>query len=308
MFLAREPRHILATRAKNRESVFTLDDATAAGLEDYQVRHMVKAGDAIRLYRGVFAFTGAPATPMRDVIAASCAIGDRGLATHRLCCWLWDTIQAQRPVLEFSVLHGKSARLPGATIHRVSQLPRISLWRGVRVASPLRGLLDLAAVAPEQVEGAILRGVLTVKLFTPRAVQAELERARTHGKPGVAALEATLKELGIGRYTPSQLEGRARRLFRIAGLPEPRCEVVFGEHGEYRLDFYWPEAGLVVEVDGWTFHADPRARRTDFTKQNRLTASGRAVLRYDWFQVVHDGETTSAEVVDAYRTRTQLLT
>jgi very-short-patch-repair endonuclease len=308
MFLAREPRHILALRARNNEGVITLADATAAGLKDHQVRHLVDTGEWLRLYRGVYADAGAPATPMRDVVAASRAIGGRGMASHRLGCWIWGVLDDRIPVLEFTVLQGRSGRVPGITIHRVSALPPGSMWRGMRVTSPLRALLDLAAVAPEKVEDAIIRGVVHAKLFTPKAVEAELGRAAIRGKPGVNALRAALKSLGVGRYTPSQLERRARRLFRQAGLPDPRVEVVFGEYGEYRLDFYWPEAQLVVEVDGWSVHAAPGARRNDFKKQNRVVRSDRWILRYDWFQVVHDSVTTAAEVVDAYRARTQLLT
>lgn len=80
--------------------------------------------------------------------------------------------------------------------------------------------------------------------------------------------------------------------------------MVFGEFGEYRLDFYWPEAALVVEVDGWSIHAAPGARRNDFSKQNRIVISDRWVLRYDWFQVVHQAEHTGAELLEAYRIRT----
>jgi very-short-patch-repair endonuclease len=110
----------------------------------------------------------------------------------------------------------------------------------------------------------------------------------------------------VGRYTPSQLERRARRLFRAIGLPQPQVEVVFGEHGEYRLDFYWPEADLVVEVDGWSIHAAPDARRRDFRKQNRVVLGNHWILRYDWFDVVDDSERTAAEVLEAYSARVSL--
>ena len=146
----------------------------------------------------------------------------------------------------------------------------------------------------------------TAKLFTPRALEAELERATAKGKRGVNTLRSALKDLGVGRYTPSQLETRTRRLFRDCGLPPPQVEVVFGEHGEYRLDFYWPEADLVVEVDGWSIHATPAARRRDFRKQNRIVIGNHWILRYDWVDVVEDAERTAAEILEAYKARTAL--
>ena len=299
----------VAFRSKKQEGVFDLDQAVTAGMTERQLRGLVDRGELLRPYRGVFIDPAAPVTPMQPVIAAKFAVGRPALASHRLCAWTWDLVDRREPeALEFTVPANRYPRLPGIKVYRVSEMPPTSRWRGLAVTSPLRALLDLAAVAPDQVEDAIIRGVLTTKRFTPKAVEAELARAATQGKPGINALRAALKSLGIGRFTPSQLERRARALFRQAGLPDPRCEVVFGEHGEYRLDFYWPEAELVIEVDGWSVHAAPGARRNDFRKQNRIVRSGRWILRYDWFQIVHDALNTSAEVVEAYRARTQLLT
>jgi len=144
------------------------------------------------------------------------------------------------------------------------------------------------------------------KLFTPKALDAEIARATTNGKRGVAALRAALKDVGVGRYTPSQLERRARRLFRACGLPEPLVEVKFGDHGEYRLDFYWPEADLVIEVDGWSIHATPLARRRDFRKQNRIVIGNHWILRYDWFDIEYDAEGSGDEIIEAYTARTAL--
>ncbi|MBV8986252.1 MAG: DUF559 domain-containing protein [Acidimicrobiia bacterium] len=122
----------------------------------------------------------------------------------------------------------------------------------------------------------------------------------------MTALRSALKDLGVGRYTPSELERRAKRLFRACDLPPPQVEVVFRDDGEYRLDFYWPEADLVVEVDGWSTHATPLARRRDFRKQNRVVIGNHWILRYDWVDVVEDTDRTAAEILEAYTARTSL--
>ena len=48
--------------------------------------------------------------------------------------------------------------------------------------------------------------------------------------------------------------GSAERRFRVLcqrhGLPEPRPQLIEG----HRVDFYWPEARLAIEVDGVAFH------------------------------------------------------
>jgi hypothetical protein len=196
-------------------------------------------------------------------------------------------------------------RLADVKIYRVREMPTAFRKGVVPVTSPMRGLLDTAAVAPEVVQDAMTRAFVA-RLFTPRALEAEIARASAKGKPGLKTLRAALKDLGVGRYTPSELERRARQLFKACGLPAPQVEVVFGEDGEYRLDFFWPEADLVVEVDGWCIHATPWARRRDFRKQNRIVIGNHWILRYDWVDVVEDADRTAAEILEAYAARTTL--
>jgi hypothetical protein len=294
----------VAQRSQKQEGVITLDQARTAGMSKRQVEGMVRRGEWRRPYRAVFIDNSAPITPMQTVIAASFAAC--GLASHRLCLWLWDLRPNAAPeVVEFSVPYARSVRLPDVKIYRIRRMPAAFRKGVVAATSPMRGLLDTASVAPEIVPDAMVRA-FSLKLFTPGALESELARAGAKGKPGVNALRAALKDLGVGRYTPSQLERRARRLFHACGLPPPQVEVVFGEHGEYRLDFYWLEADLVVEVDGWSIHATPAARRRDFRKQNRVVMGNHWILRYDWTDIIEDAERTAAEILEAYTGRTAL--
>jgi hypothetical protein len=291
--------------SQTQEGVITLDQAHAAGMSRRQVAGMVERGEWRRRYRAVFIDSRAPVTPLQPVIAAFFAVG--GLASHRLALWLWGLTSLRAPrLLEFSVPAGRSSRVQGVVIHRVNAMPEGFSKGVVAVTSPMRALLDSAAVAPELVPDAMVRA-FTARLLTPKTLEAEIARASGPGKPGIRALRAALKDLGVGRFTPSQLERRARALFRSYGLPEPLVEVKFGEHGEYRLDFYWPEADLVIEVDGWSIHAAPGARRRDFRKQNRIVIGNHWILRYDWYDVVEDAKRTAEEVVEAYTARTALL-
>ena len=294
----------VAKCSRKQEGVITLDQARAAGLSQRQVRGMVDRGEWRRPHRAVFIDNSAPVTPMQSVVAASFAAG--GLASHRLCLWLWGLSAQSAPAAEeLSVEYGKNVRVPGVKIYRVKKMPPAFRRGIVPVTSPMRGLLDTAAVAPEVVQDAMIRA-FGARLFTPGALEAELTRAAVKGKPGISALRSALKDLGVGRYTPSALERRARRLFRVCGLPPPQVEVVFGDDGEYRLDFFWPEADLVVEVDGWSIHATPWARRRDFRKQNRIVIGNHWILRYDWVDIVEDANRTAAEILEAYSARTTL--
>jgi very-short-patch-repair endonuclease len=291
--------------SQKQEGVITLDQTRAAGMSRRQVAGMVDRGEWHRPYRGVFIDNGAPVTPLQPVIAAFFAVGGPG--SHRLGLWMWAMTSLRAPAaLEFSVPYTHGARVPGVKIYRVRTMPPVFRKGVLLVTSPMRAVLDSAGVAPEVVSDAMITA-FSRKLFTPGALEGELKRASTNGKPGTTALRAALKDLGVGRYTPSQLERRAKKLFRAIGLPEPQVEVKFGEHGEYRIDFYWPEADLMIEVDGWSIHATPLARRRDFRKQNRIVIGGHWILRYDWFDIEFDTERSGEEMLEAYAVRTALF-
>lgn len=57
--------------------------------------------------------------------------------------------------------------------------------------------------------------------------------------------------------------------------------VVVGE----RVDFHWPGTTLVVEIDGFEFHAMPTAFADDRRPDQKLTLAGYTVVRLTWDQV-----------------------
>src|SRR4051812_15627851 len=100
-----------ATRCSRKQhGVITLDQARHAGMSRDQIYGMVDRGYWRRAFRAVFVDNGAPVTPIQDVVAASFA--SCGLASHRLCLWLWDLRPHRAPdALEFSVPYERSVRL-----------------------------------------------------------------------------------------------------------------------------------------------------------------------------------------------------
>jgi very-short-patch-repair endonuclease len=91
----------------------------------------------------------------------------------------------------------------------------------------------------------------------------------------------------------SELERRFLELVARAGLPRPRVNArVLG----YEVDFLWPEAGLVVEVDGVRYHETARAKERDPVKDNTLLLAGLRVLRYRWRRVTRAEEEVRGEL------------
>jgi hypothetical protein len=209
--------------------------------------------------------------------------------------------------VEIVVPRGVTPRLEGVIVHQCRDLDRTTHHKrlGIPVTNPLRTLVDAGAVLPKaEVKEALLTAT-GARLLTVMGAQAELARVGRPGRRGAGVLREILTDLGVeGSRTPSVLEAKMRRLIERLDLPEdPVCEMIAGEHGEYRLDFPFPRVMLCVEVDGWDVHSSDEARRRDFGRQNNLSRLGWAFLRYGWADVVRFGARTGAEIRATYFAR-----
>jgi very-short-patch-repair endonuclease len=90
-----------------------------------------------------------------------------------------------------------------------------------------------------------------------------------------------------GPLSESVLESHARVLWASAGLPVPVQQAVIRVDGRFvaRVDFLWPAARLIVEVDGMGKYAEPGALQSEKSRQNRLIAAGYTVLRFTWADI-----------------------
>jgi very-short-patch-repair endonuclease len=85
--------------------------------------------------------------------------------------------------------------------------------------------------------------------------------------------------------TDSELERRFRPIARGAGLGRPATQVWLNGH---RVDFYWPDLGLVVETDGLRYHRTPAQQAVDRERDHAHTAAGLVPLRFTHGQVRYE--------------------
>jgi hypothetical protein len=270
------------------------------------IDNQLKQGRWVIRHPDVYLVAGAPWSPEQDILAALLALGSAAVASHRTALWLWGVGPRTLDVVEVSVPLAQAPRLKGVVIRRSMDIHRadVSTLRRLRVTKPLRALIDAGAVLPRDSVESLAREAVSNKLVTWPGLAAEMERLAVRGRRGVGVMRKILDGYNVtNRFTPSELEVRARRLFDRIGLPAPTCEVVWGNDGEWRLDFFWPDLRLCIEVDGWSVHASDTARRRDHRKQNRVQIDGNMVLRYDWFDIVKDHKRTADELIDAFSRR-----
>jgi very-short-patch-repair endonuclease len=116
-------------------------------------------------------------------------------------------------------------------------------------------------------------------LITPDGLRAEL--AQTPRRPGVRLLRNALDRRTF-RLTDSALERRFLALVRVAGLPLP--ETGRRVNG-FKVDFFWPELGLIVETDGLRYHRTPAQQARDRLRDQAHSAMGLTPLRFTHAQV-----------------------
>ena len=56
----------------------------------------------------------------------------------------------------------------------------------------------------------------------------------------------------------------------------------------FRVDFYWPDLGLIVETDGLRYHRTPAQQTRDRLRDQAHAAAGLTTLRYTHSQVAFD--------------------
>jgi very-short-patch-repair endonuclease len=89
------------------------------------------------------------------------------------------------------------------------------------------------------------------------------------------------------RLTDSELERRLLPIVRRVGLPPPETGA---EVNGFRVDFYWPDLGLVVETDGLRYHRTPAQQARDRLRDQMHLAAGTTPLRFTHAQVRFEPE------------------
>lgn len=171
-------------------------------------------------------------------------------------------------------------------LHLLSQLDRRRDVRHIEklpLTAPARTLIDLATTATDVELSRAVSEARALRLIRNGELEAALGRAGA--RAGVARMRAYLAQETEKGFTRKEAERRMQRLTTDAGLPQPRCNhKLLGKE----VDFYWPENGVVVEVDGYQFHGHRSAFERDRKKDQLLTAAGYTVIRVTWRQLLHE--------------------
>ena len=187
-------------------------------------------------------------------------------------------------------------RVPGVRIHR-RDLPvsDTTLYRAVPVTKPACTLVDIAHdLSVAQVERAVNEAD-RLDLIDPEGLRRALDGIR--GRRGAPKLRRILDRRTF-TLTDSELERRFNLIAKAAGLPRPQTgERVNG----FKVDFYWPDLGLVVETDGLRYHRTPAQQAAALRRDQAHFRSGLTPLRFSHAQVAYESEYVRESLEDMAR-------
>lgn len=234
------------------------------------IEHRVASRRLVLVHRGVYAVGHLPRTRETAWMAAVLACGSNAVLSHRSAAALWG-LRRWAPVRPEVTTPTQRCR-PRIVVHvRRTTAEERDVHDGIPVTTPSRTIVDLAAdMDAEEIERVVREADFQ------RRLDVGAIRASLAGRP-----TPVLEEL-LARRSPtaSRHEDRFLRLCRQYDLPMPLTQQRVGGR---TVDFLWPAAHVVVEVDSWDAHRTYSAFQDDRSATNGMILAGYVVLRFtDW--------------------------
>jgi very-short-patch-repair endonuclease len=272
--------------AADQEGLLTTAQLRHHDVSHWTQRRLIADGWMFRLAPRVYALRGSPDTHRRRLRCGLLCLGERSWVSFEAAASLHGLDRSRAHAVEFTIeRHRRPAVLPFA-VHTTTRLAAIDhvMVDGFRVMSATRTVFDLALARahPHRIEAAIDSAV-RLQLSSPEVLTRRLDGLRGSGRWGCRLVEEMIVDSGGHTH----LERRFLELVRDAALPTPRKQVVFraGSRHVARVDFFFEEFDVVVEVSGQKGHASPGERARDAQRRNELQDLGVRVFEYTFHDV-----------------------
>jgi hypothetical protein len=270
--------------AERQHGVVSRRQLLERGVGAQGVKHRVAKGRLHPVYRGVYAVGRAQVTQRGLWMAAVLACGPGALLSHGSAAALWGVGCQRRPEVEVSVRGGRARTRDGIVVHRRLSLRQadVTVQDRIPVTTPIATLVDIASQLDRDDLEAAINAADRLELVDPERIRTAL--GTMPRRPGIAMLRELLDRRTFA-LTDSALERRFLPLARKAGLAPP---VTGARLNGFKVDFYWPELGLVVETDGLRYHRAPAQQARDRVRDQAHTGAGLTSLRFTHSQVRYE--------------------
>ncbi|MEN8040599.1 MAG: type IV toxin-antitoxin system AbiEi family antitoxin domain-containing protein [Actinomycetota bacterium] len=277
-------------------------DLRDSGISDAAIQRRLCKGLLVRRRPGVYAYAGTPEFARQRILADILSIDSDALLSHNSAAHEWKLISMSPRVPHVVVRRWNREHRSSCLVHESLDLIPAdrSAVDGLPITSAVRTVVDLGATSPWLVERALGTG-LRLELFTVEQVQKFVKRVARRGRRGVGVIRPLLDlHNSIQGRTESVLEDRFLRVLFESEIELPELQFeVFDNAGLFvcRADFAYPRRGVLIELDGRSYHSDSVAFQRDRDKQNRTQELGWTTLRFTWDDVHRRPDHVAATVL-----------
>ncbi|MGH2955228.1 MAG: type IV toxin-antitoxin system AbiEi family antitoxin domain-containing protein [Solirubrobacterales bacterium] len=275
----RSGRGLWALTAR-QHGVVTRSQLLGLGFSVKAVDHRIARGRLHPVHRGVYAVGRPELTTHGRWMAAVLACGPEAVLSHECAAALWEIRPDRGGKSDVTVPAGVLRRHPGVRLRRTRRLDQAERDRrhGIPVTTPIRTLIDIATRLERNPLEAAINEADKRGLADPEALRAAVEESSL---PGAAKLRRLLDRTTFV-LTDSELERLFLPIARRVGLPPPQTRRYVNG---FKVDFHWPDLGLVVETDGLRYHRTPAQQARDRLRDQAHTAAGLTQLRFTHAQI-----------------------
>jgi very-short-patch-repair endonuclease len=274
-------RHKRAVEVATRQwGNITYPQLRAIEFSSREIEEMARRGMLHRMHRGVYAFGAPSPAPEASWSAALLAVGTGAALSHHTALALHGLIDP--PEIVHVSLTRRARGHKAVKVHSPSmpfQRGELMHAKGLLATSVPRTLLDVAAAGA--LVDRLVADAIARRLVSLAVLQSYLERRPS--ARGSARLRRSIE----GKQTRSGLERRFLRWLAERGLPLPETNARIGA---LTVDAYWPEAGLVVEIDTIGTHGTAYSFERDRKRDAYLAARGLRVIRVTEERLLNDAD------------------
>ena len=223
-----------------------------------------------------------------DLSEALLYAGPGAMLSHQTAAWWWG-LTSRRPASIHVTTPRRCRSQQGLRLYGRRSVERV--WhKGITVTSVPQTLLDYAAEALFEDVRYVLAEADYHRLIDLAAVRAIAGRGKSGSSKLRRALAVHWPDLA---RTDSPGEREFLFLIEAGGLPRPK---VNASPCGFRVDCFWPEYGVAVELDGGKGHGTERQVARDHGRDLTLRTAGIVVRRYARRQVKRKGPRVLADL------------
>ncbi len=269
----------MAALAARQHGNVTREQLLGTGLGAQAIKYRARIGRLHRVHLGVYSVGRPPVTPLERAAAAVLACGPGAALSHTSALALWGFAKRWPARLEVTVAADR--RPGGITVHRPAALTRrdVRVQLGIRVTSPARTVLDCApGLGDKQLTRTVNDARLARHLQLSELAEL-LARCPNHRGAGRLRPFVTTQR----GPTRSELEDAFLAFCKRFELPRPLVNPVVAG---YEVDALFAREKLIVELDGFDFHADRAAFERDRERDADTSMVGFQTVRITWTRLM----------------------